>query len=282
MGNSWSMAISGDRSLPKSESCPNMCVEYARAYRRRRRTRYLVNFLAALVLSLAGATNAFAQHDGSWSFAVSEDSRNCGDVIVPEIAKGVHRDRASFYWHLGDFRALYDFDQDMLAANHQKLSIADYEKRAWQDFIEEQVVPFGQTPVYLALGNHELVSRTRPEVLVQFAYWFDAEAIRSQRVADDAKDHALRTYYHWHENNVDFITLDNASPDQFDDDQIAWFEKVLHADATNTGIRTVVVGMHDALPDSLSTGHSMNESERGAESGRKVYDDLLWFRDTIA
>jgi len=41
----------------------------------------------------------------------------------------------------------------------------------------------------------------------------------------------------------------------------------------------VVVGMHDALPDSISAGHSMNESAQMEQSGRRVYRDLLAFRN---
>src|ERR1700688_178008 len=48
-----------------------------------------------------------------WRFAVSGDSRNCGDVVMPAIAAGVARDQPSFYWHLGDFRAIYAFDEDI-------------------------------------------------------------------------------------------------------------------------------------------------------------------------
>jgi hypothetical protein len=33
--------------------------------------------------------------------------------------------------------------------------------------------------------------------------------------------------------------------------------------------------MHKALPESISAGHSMNESPTGTESGRRVYADLL-------
>lgn len=234
---------------------------------------------AAFTYFLAAASILPAQQRGTWSFAVSGDSRNCGDVVMPEIAAKVQQDGAAFYWHLGDFRALYDFDQDMLAANHEKLTIAEYEDRAWQDFIDQQLTPFGRTPVYLAVGNHELVSKTRLELLVQFADWFDSSPIRSQRLADDPASHALHTYYHWHERNVDFITMDNGSADQFNADQLAWFHKVLARDAADGSIRTVVVGMHDALPDSLSAGHSMNESLQGTRSGRIVYDDLLSFRD---
>ena len=46
-------------------------------------------------------------------FAVSGDSRNCGDVIMPLIAADAHKQGAQIYWHLGDLRAMYDIDQDM-------------------------------------------------------------------------------------------------------------------------------------------------------------------------
>lgn len=201
---------------------------------------------------------------------------------MPGIAAGVRADHARFYWHLGDYRATYDFDQDMLAApeyrsNH--LAIADYERIEWQDFIEQQLAAFGDTPVYLAIGNHELAPpKTRADFLEQFADWFDSDTVRKQRLRDNPKDHTLRTYYHWHEGEVDFISMDNASPEMFDDGQLAWFESVLARDETDGTIQTVVVGMHDALPDSVSAGHSMDESAQMERSGRHAYQDLLAFR----
>src|SRR5437868_1300175 len=70
-----------------------------------------------------------------FKFAVSGDSRNCGDVIMPPIAAGAAKDGAQFYWHLGDLRAIYDFDQDIVDrrknAGAQPLSIFDYERVAW-------------------------------------------------------------------------------------------------------------------------------------------------------
>lgn len=235
-------------------------------------------FFIGTTSALLCALPALGQAASAWTFAVSGDSRNCGDVVMPAIAQRVQGDHASFYWHLGDFRAFYDFDQDMLASRHGKLGVADYESHAWQDFIDQQLAPFGPVPVFLALGNHEMVSKTRADVLIQFSDWLDSASVRSQRLADDPNDHKLRSYYHWHERNVDFITLDNASPEQFDHDQLVWFEKLLKRDEQEAAIRTVVVGMHDALPDSLSAGHSMNESPIGTESGRRVYADLLEFR----
>jgi hypothetical protein len=220
----------------------------------------------------------------AWKFAVSGDSRNCGDVVMPAIAAGVARDGASFYWHLGDFRALYDFDQDFKQRREREtgkpLNISDYQSTAWQDFIENQLAPFGPVPVYLGIGNHELVSpKTRPEYLAQFADWLENPAIREQRLRDDANDHKLKAYFHWQHGGVDFISLDNASTDQFDAAQLRWFEGVLGRDRSDPDVRAVVVGMHAALPDSIASGHSMNDWILGEQSGRRVYSALLKFRD---
>ena len=40
----------------------------------------------------------------------------------------------------------------------------------------------------------------------------------------------------------------------------------------------MVVGMHEALPWSLASGHSMNDWPLGIKSGEQVYQDLLDFR----
>jgi 3',5'-cyclic AMP phosphodiesterase CpdA len=118
---------------------------------------------------------------------------------------------------------------------------------------------------------------TRADFIQQFADWLDTPELRAQRLRDDPKDHKLRTYNHWIEGGVDFVSTDNASRDQLDDDQMAWIERVLARDSTDTAVRSVVIGMHDALPDSISTGHGMNESAQMERSGRRVYRDLLDF-----
>lgn len=208
------------------------------------------------------------------------DSRNCGDVVMPALAAAVRAEGARFYWHLGDFRAMSDFDQDMVAERKARsagaMTIVEYQRRAWDDFIENQVSPFGEIPVYLGIGNHELYPpKSRSEFLLQFADWFAAEPISRQRLADDPKDHRLRTYYHWVERGIDFVTLDNASPDQFDAEQVKWLEELLGRDSANPWIRAIVVGMHAALPDSLASSHSMSDWALGEQSGRRVYADLL-------
>ena len=219
----------------------------------------------------------------NWTFAVSGDSRNCGDVVMPAIAAAVKEQGASFYWHLGDFRAIYTFDEDM---QHQPENLAkpmviiEYEKRAWNDFLQNQIAPFGDLPVFLGIGNHETISpKDRQQYILQFADWLDSPVLRAQRLQDDPQNHRLQTYYHWIERGVDFINLDNATADQFDAGQLRWLEGVLQADSSNPEIRSIVVGMHKALPDSVSENHSMSESPDGIASGRRVYSDLLKARD---
>ncbi|HSP95169.1 MAG TPA: metallophosphoesterase [Thermoanaerobaculia bacterium] len=239
---------------------------------------------ALLFLSCASCATAAAPARApaaSWKFAVSGDSRNCGDVVMPAVAAGAVSNGAAFYWHLGDFRALYDFDEDILQqrlvfGGARKLAITDYQKLAWDDFIQNQIAPFGAMPVFLAIGNHELVApKSRGEFLAQFADWFNAPPIQSQRLKDDPKDHRLKTYYHWIQNGVDFITLDNGSNDQFDSEQVAWLEKLAARDATDPALTTIVAGMHAALPDSLASDHSMSAWAQGEKSGRRVYAALL-------
>jgi hypothetical protein len=215
----------------------------------------------------------------SWKFAVSGDSRNCGDVVMPAIAAGVKESGAQFYWHLGDFRKITGIDEDI---QHQPEHLAnpltrpEYEDIAWKDFIDDQLAALGGLPVYLSIGNHETAPpKTRAEYLVQFRDWLDLPQLRAQRLRDDPSAREPRTYYHWIERGVDFITLDNATPDEFDADQLSWFEQTVRADAANTAIRALVVGMHEALPESISSNHSMDQSTTGIESGRRVYADLL-------
>jgi hypothetical protein len=91
----------------------------------------------------------------------------------------------------------------------------------------------------------------------------------------------INTHYHWMVGSVDFINLDNAGTAlreknlSFGATQLDWLQDRLAKDATNANVNTVVVGMHAALPDSISRSHSMNESEEGIESGRKAYE-ALW------
>jgi hypothetical protein len=69
--------------------------------------------LATLLVSAALAqTSRHQQNTSDWKFAVSGDSRNCGDVVMPSIAASAVKNKAAFYWHLGDLRAIYGVDED--------------------------------------------------------------------------------------------------------------------------------------------------------------------------
>jgi len=234
--------------------------------------------LLTLISPLAGA-----QSQGVWRFAVSGDSRNCGDVVMPAIAHHVQADNALFYWHLGDFRAIYKIDEDYAQINQTTSSGAtptmnDYLANAWDDFINNQLAYFGETPVFLALGNHENIPpKDHNQVVAQFADWLNSFPIRNQRLADNSTDHAVRGYYHWQMNGIDFITLDNSS-DTFDPAQLTWLHNLLDRDAQDFSIRALVVGMHEALPDSISADHSMNQSAAGTETGRTASDWLVDFK----
>lgn len=202
----------------------------------------------------------------AWNFAVSGDSRDCGDVVMPAIAASALQDGASFYWHLGDLRRIYDVDQDIV---HQPERLAhpltkdEYYGMAWDDFIENQLKPFGKMTVYVGIGNHETIKpMTREAFDAKFWPWRPGGR-RSP------------SYYAWDQGPVAFIYLDNATPDQFDAAQLRWFETTLKRDEAAPQIKTIVVGMHEALPESISSGHSMNESAAGRESGKRVYMDLF-------
>jgi Calcineurin-like phosphoesterase len=220
--------------------------------------------------SLAKASSA------TWNFAVSGDSRNCGDVMMPEIAAGARTHHAAFYWHLGDFRWGSDIDQDMAheSGYRHPISIGRYEASDWNDFIQNQLLPFGNMPVFLAIGNHELHFKTEEDYLVKFATWVNTPIIRNQRLKDNPTDYGPQTYYHWQIGGVDFFTLDNAAADQFNEKQIRWFESVLKRDESDPNVHAIVLGMHRALPHSVAH-HSMDESDMGIESGTRVYQDLL-------
>jgi hypothetical protein len=257
--------------------------------------RRTIVFSAWIIATLSPLLNycrqmaVLADEGSSWTFAVSGDSRNCGDVVMPLIASSVLENKASFYWHLGDFRAIYKVDEDFV---NQKiympkkgpgdLSISKYQLLAWPDFIEHQIQPFGSLPVFLGIGNHETIApKTREEYLVQFSAWLNSGPVQRQRAdnPDYKWDWKTTTYYRWIQGGVDFINLDNATGDQFDQQQINWLETVLTWDAQNSAVKTIVVGMHEALPDSFSDSHSMSETATGLRSGRHVYEDLLRVRD---
>src|SRR6516225_12486883 len=115
----------------------------------------------ALCLLLCALSSASAQETGPlWTFAVSGDSRNCGDFVMPAIAAKVKAENDAFYWHLGDFRWMSKPDQDLVAMQPAgaQLSKPDYQQRAWDDFLSHQIASFASFPVFLGRGNHDAVA----------------------------------------------------------------------------------------------------------------------------
>ncbi len=239
-----------------------------------------VQMIRLLALSLAIAALVQAQSVPEWKFAVSGDSRNCGDIVMPAIAASLARSGASFYWHLGDFRAIYDFDEDMvpppeLHLDKPRMNIAAYLAGAWPDFIEHQLKPFGPVEIFLGIGNHETIfPMTRGAYLKQFDQWLDSPRLKAQRASDN-EPAGSRTYYHWVMNGtIDFLTLDNAAGSAFDPEQMAWIRARLAADRNSPSIKTIVVGLHAALPGSKGLSHSMCDSNDGIVTGAEVYNLL--------
>lgn len=219
--------------------------------------------------------------DGSWRFIVSGDSRNCGDVVMPAIAAHSAQFAPSFYWHLGDLRAVYKIDEDMTfeAENHgQTLACDVYQRRAWNDFVENQIAAFGSLPFYVGIGNHEVIPpKTEDAFKRQFTDWLDQPALHAQRLQDKEPPQP-EPYYHWIQGGVDFIYLDNAM-NIFSDDELAWFARRLDSAKSNPEVKSVVIGMHEALPDSIANSHSMGDNAGARPGGEKVYKALTSFRD---
>ncbi len=203
---------------------------------------------------------------------------------MPSIAAGAKKADASFYWHLGDLRATYDPDQDYQNEPEHRGQPVDkrvYLGNEWNDFIQNQIAPFDSLPFFLGIGNHEVVSpKTKADFTGQFSRWLNQPALERQRAADRSWDKGPqpRTYYHWIQGGIDFIYLDNSSRDEFAPEQVNWVENVLKHAGSNNAVKTVIVGMHEALPESLAASHSMNDWPLGISTGHRIYADLLNFR----
>jgi hypothetical protein len=230
------------------------------------------------------AASAVAQtSDATWSFAVSGDSRNCGDFVMPAIAASVKAENDAFYWHLGDFRWISKPDQDLVAMQFagKEPPIDEYHRIAWDDFLTHQMASFATFPVFLGRGNHETVApMTREGYIEKFRALLDRPEIAAQRRADGPEGAPVGPWYHWIHNGVDFITLDNASKDEFSNEQMKWLRGVLDRDvAPDSGIHSIVAGMHEALPHSKGSEHAMDDWELGERTGDVVY---TWFYDAQA
>jgi hypothetical protein len=232
----------------------------------------------SLLIALAPSITPAQAKGSTWTFAVSGDSRNCGDFVMPAIAAKVKAENDAFYWHLGDFRWMTMTDQDFeaLLPSGKPVSLAAYHKQAWDDFLSHQTAAFGALPVFLGRGNHENVPpMTRDGYIAKFSSFLIRTEIADQRKADGTGSGPLEPWYHWTRDGVDFITLDNAAKDEFSDAQLHWLRAVLDHDlAPKSGIRAIVAGMHEALPHSTASNHAMDDWELGMRTGEQVYN---WF-----
>src|SRR5256886_13868604 len=117
-----------------------------------------LGFSVIALLAVIAAPAQGADSSQTWYFATSGDSRNCGDVIMPAIAADALKHKVAFYLHLGDLRKISAPDEDFIQEQALKGTPADlayYESHAWDNFIEEQIKPWGETPFYVGIGNHE-------------------------------------------------------------------------------------------------------------------------------
>jgi hypothetical protein len=135
---------------------------------RLKRVKWATGYLPALGLILAITLWAIFWLPGvppppaktNWYFAVSGDSRDCGDLIMPKIAQaiadGSQTAPVDFYWHLGDLRAIYRIDCDMAKIKDPSFQCVpesaspsetqamrnEYLSAAWPNFINSQIRPF--------------------------------------------------------------------------------------------------------------------------------------------
>ena len=252
--------------------------------------RHVLLAVLPLVSVLGGCGSSVTRGD-TWNFSVAGDSRNCGNLVMPAIAAGVKEDHSRFYWHLGDLRKTYAVDEDFAAERRYRQpgsapTLADYNQLAAADFIEHQVAPFGEIPFFVGIGNHETIApASRLQFRVNMRKLLDRPELRSRRLSDGFPAEALQpdalppTYFHWRMRGVEFIYLDNATDDAFDEDQLRWFGEVVRRALADREVKTLVVGMHEALPHSLGDDHSMCATTRGIASGEQVYQDLLKAKD---
>ena len=261
-----------------------------------------------LVLTVATGSSLPKSNSASWYFAVSGDSRDCGDLIMPKIAQAIGDNKKNapveFYWHLGDLRALYRLDCDMAMRKDPSYQCPpkrflkdepeqvrnEYLSAAWPDYISNQIKPFETrgVPFYLGIGNHELISpKTRDEFRQQFKEWLTKPTLQRQRASDRKTGIASTdgdTYFHFILKGVDFIYLDNANiyDDQkpnkqdpgFSEQELTWLDLVLKRDEADPNVKTIIVGMHAALPESVSRDHAMDRNCASFCNGKRAYERL--------
>lgn len=142
-----------------------------------------------------------------FTFLVYGDTRSNPDVerrLVDEMV----REEAAFAIHTGD------------------LVPKGSDEAAWLSFFRNEAPLLRSTPVYLAVGNHEL--------------WNDAVGAHVQRYFVPPEDGRARRYYSFRFAGARFIVLDGNGRL---DEQTAWLERTLEA-AAREGVGHVFVAVH--------------------------------------
>src|SRR5258708_20319928 len=106
------------------------------------RFRLAIILVFIVIVSLPVLSASPKDSPESWTFAVSGDSRNCGDVVMPAISADALKHNVAFYWHLGDLRAIYGPDQDYIQEKNPVCKPTDlphYEKHAWNASFQNQL-----------------------------------------------------------------------------------------------------------------------------------------------
>ena len=189
---------------------------------------------------------------------MSGDSRNCGDIVMPAIASGVLASRSEFYWHLGDFRAIYAFDEDMVppALIGTAAQTADH-----HHLRDHCLARFHRSPVRaLWHTSHPAEPRESRDHPARHARTIPAYNLPTGWIHLRCAHSACRTIRRII-NCARTITgsiaisissrMDNAGPDKFDAAQLTWFHSVVDRAEKSPAIQTLVVGMHAALPGQL-------------------------------
>ena len=96
----------------------------------------------------------------------------------------------------------------------KQLSIDEFHRVAWDYFLAHQISPLGRSG-FPGRGNHETVPPMTREGSSKFGMFLDRPEIAEQRKADGAGAGPVGPWYHWTHEGVDFITLDNASRQEF-------------------------------------------------------------------
>jgi hypothetical protein len=143
-------------------------------------------------------------------------------------------------------------------------------------------------PFYVGIGNHELIPpKTRDQFREQFKEWLTKREIQEQRAFDRTRGIASRdgdTYFHFIWKGVDIIYLDNANiyadkdpknqDPGFSEEELTWLDLVLKSDEGDPQVKTIIVGMHAALPESVSKDHAMDRTCASFCNGKRAYDRL--------